>query len=132
MSNPSDAIYAFDALGIDGKKVNLDTVIYTRQAAKRLELDPARMMVNIDRFANTTTATIPTALHQAFEEKRMAKGDLVALAARNAQAIGAGHSFIVFLGNAYPESRLAADKHIDFDIAWMEPIQAQLLGPADG
>lgn len=37
-----------------------------------------------------------------------------------------------FLGNAYPESRLAADKHIDFDIAWMEPIQAQLLGPADG
>jgi 3-oxoacyl-[acyl-carrier-protein] synthase-3 len=57
-------------------------------AARRLELDPARMMVNIDRFANTTTATIPTALHQAFQEKRMAKGDLVALA-----AFGAGFTW---------------------------------------
>ena len=57
-------------------------------AARRLELDPARMMVNIDRYANTTTATIPTALHQAWEEKRMAKGDLVALA-----AFGAGFTW---------------------------------------
>jgi 3-oxoacyl-[acyl-carrier-protein] synthase-3 len=57
-------------------------------AAKRLELDPARMMVNIDRYANTTTATIPTALHQAVEQKRVAKGDLVALA-----AFGAGFTW---------------------------------------
>ena len=57
-------------------------------AAKRLELDPARMMVNIDKYANTTTATIPTALHQAFGENRMAKGDLVALA-----AFGAGFTW---------------------------------------
>ncbi len=57
-------------------------------AAKRLELDPSRMMVNIDRYANTTTATIPTALHQAFGDKRMAKGDLVALA-----AFGAGFTW---------------------------------------
>jgi len=57
-------------------------------AAKRLELDPSRMMVNIDRYANTTTATIPTALHQAFEEKRMAKGDLVVLS-----AFGAGFTW---------------------------------------
>ena len=57
-------------------------------AAKRLELDPARMMVNIDKFGNTTAATIPTALHQAFEQGRMAKGDLVALA-----AFGAGFTW---------------------------------------
>jgi 3-oxoacyl-[acyl-carrier-protein] synthase-3 len=57
-------------------------------AAKRLELDPSRMMVNIDKYANTTTATIPTALHQAFGEGRMAKGDLVALA-----AFGAGFTW---------------------------------------
>jgi len=57
-------------------------------AAKRLELDPSRMMVNIDKYANTTTATIPTALHQAFAEKRMEKGDLVALA-----AFGAGFTW---------------------------------------
>ncbi len=57
-------------------------------AAKRLELDPARMMVNIDRYANTTTATIPTALHQATEQNRMAKGDLVVLS-----AFGAGFTW---------------------------------------
>jgi 3-oxoacyl-[acyl-carrier-protein] synthase-3 len=57
-------------------------------AARRLELDPARMMVNIDRYANTTTATIPTALHQAFEGKRLAKGDLVVLS-----AFGAGFTW---------------------------------------
>ena len=57
-------------------------------AARRLELDPARMMVNIDRYANTTTATIPTALHQAFEQQRMAKGDLVVLS-----AFGAGFTW---------------------------------------
>jgi 3-oxoacyl-[acyl-carrier-protein] synthase-3 len=57
-------------------------------AARRLDLDPARMMVNIDRYANTTTATIPTALHQAFEQNRMAKGDLVVLS-----AFGAGFTW---------------------------------------
>jgi 3-oxoacyl-[acyl-carrier-protein] synthase III len=57
-------------------------------AAKRLELDPSRMMVNIDKFGNTTAATIPTALHQAWEQGRMAKGDLVALA-----AFGAGFTW---------------------------------------
>jgi 3-oxoacyl-[acyl-carrier-protein] synthase-3 len=57
-------------------------------AAKRLELDPARMMVNIDRYANTTTATLPTALHQAVGEKKLAKGDLVILS-----AFGAGFTW---------------------------------------
>ncbi len=57
-------------------------------AAKRLELDPSRMMVNIDRYANTTAATIPTALHQAVQENRVEKGDLVALA-----AFGAGFTW---------------------------------------
>ena len=55
-------------------------------------LDPSRMMVNIDRYANTTTATIPTALHQALGEHRMQKGDLVALA-----AFGAGFTWGVTL-----------------------------------
>jgi 3-oxoacyl-[acyl-carrier-protein] synthase-3 len=57
-------------------------------AAKRLGLDPARMMVNIDRYANTTAATIPTALHQALEQKRMEKGDLIVLS-----AFGAGFTW---------------------------------------
>ena len=57
-------------------------------AAKRLELPPDRMMVNIDRFANTTAATIPTALHQAQEEGKLSKGDLVVLS-----AFGAGFTW---------------------------------------
>ena len=57
-------------------------------AAKRLELPPDRMMVNIDRFANTTAATIPTSLHQAQEEGKLSKGDLVVLS-----AFGAGFTW---------------------------------------
>ncbi|HJV22392.1 MAG TPA: beta-ketoacyl-ACP synthase III [Holophagaceae bacterium] len=57
-------------------------------AAKRLGLPPERMMVNIDRYANTTAATIPTALHQAREAGRMGKGDPVVLA-----AFGAGFTW---------------------------------------
>ncbi|HJV89048.1 MAG TPA: beta-ketoacyl-ACP synthase III [Holophagaceae bacterium] len=57
-------------------------------AAKRLELPEERMMVNIDKYANTTAATIPTALHQAFEQGRIAKGDNVILA-----AFGAGFTW---------------------------------------
>lgn len=57
-------------------------------ALKRLELPEERMMVNIDRYANTTAATIPTALHQAFEQGRIRKGDYVILA-----AFGAGFTW---------------------------------------
>ncbi len=57
-------------------------------AAKRLDLLPGRMMVNIDEYANTTAATIPTALHQAVEQGRVEKGDAVILS-----AFGAGFTW---------------------------------------
>lgn len=57
-------------------------------AAKRLELAEGRMMVNINEFANTTAATIPTALHQAQEQGRLGKGDTVVLS-----AFGAGFTW---------------------------------------
>jgi 3-oxoacyl-[acyl-carrier-protein] synthase-3 len=57
-------------------------------AAKRLELPPDKMMVNIDRLANTTAATIPTVLHQAVDAGRLNKGDLVVLS-----AFGAGFTW---------------------------------------
>lgn len=38
--------------------------------------------------------------------------ELTALATRNAQAIGAGHSFIIFLGNAYPINVLNVVKNV--------------------
>ncbi len=57
-------------------------------AAKRLDLLPGRMMVNIDEYANTTAATIPTALHQALAANRIDKGDCVILS-----AFGAGFTW---------------------------------------
>lgn len=38
--------------------------------------------------------------------------DLIALAAKNAMKIGAGHSFIIFLKNAYPVNVLNAVKNV--------------------
>ena len=54
-------------------------------ASENLNLDPARVMINIDRFGNTTAATIPLALNDAVCAGRLKKGDLVLLA-----SVGAG------------------------------------------
>jgi 3-oxoacyl-[acyl-carrier-protein] synthase-3 len=50
-------------------------------AAKRLELPPGRVALNITHFANTTSATIPTALHQSLEKGLLKKGELTIFAA---------------------------------------------------
>jgi 3-oxoacyl-[acyl-carrier-protein] synthase-3 len=54
-------------------------------AADRLGLPEDRVIVNIERFGNTTAATIPLALQDAVEQGRLGKGDLVLLA-----SVGAG------------------------------------------
>jgi 3-oxoacyl-[acyl-carrier-protein] synthase-3 len=43
------------------------------------------VVINIDRYGNTTAGTIPLAMHTAREEGRVKKGDLVLLA-----SVGAG------------------------------------------
>jgi len=48
-------------------------------AAKRLNLSMERMYVNIDRYGNTSAASVPIALHEAVTEGRVKKGDLVVL-----------------------------------------------------
>lgn len=53
--------------------------------ADRLGLKPEQVIINIDRFGNTTAATIPLAMQTAREEGRLHKGDLVLLA-----SVGAG------------------------------------------
>jgi 3-oxoacyl-[acyl-carrier-protein] synthase III len=53
--------------------------------AERLGLDESRVIINIDRYGNTTAATIPLAMNTAMEENRIKKGDLVLLA-----SVGAG------------------------------------------
>lgn len=57
-------------------------------AARRLDLPEGRMMVNIDQYANTTAATLPTAMYQAREQGRLKKGDHLVLA-----AFGAGFTW---------------------------------------
>ncbi len=53
--------------------------------AERLGLPCEKVMINIDRFGNTTAATIPLATCDAIEQKRLKKGDLVLFA-----SVGAG------------------------------------------
>jgi 3-oxoacyl-[acyl-carrier-protein] synthase III len=56
-----------------------------QSAAERLGVDENKVIINIDRFGNTTAATIPLALNDAVCSGRLKKGDLVLLA-----SVGAG------------------------------------------
>jgi 3-oxoacyl-[acyl-carrier-protein] synthase III len=58
-----------------------------RAMQERLGVDDSKILVNIDRFGNTTAATIPLALMDALEQKRLQKGDLVLLI-----TVGAGYT----------------------------------------
>lgn len=54
-------------------------------AAERLEMDPAKVIINLERFGNTTAGTIPLALADARRDGKLKHGDLVLLA-----SVGAG------------------------------------------
>ena len=58
-----------------------------RAMQERLGLEDSKVMVNIDRYGNTTAGTIPLGLMDALAEKRLKKGDLVLLV-----AVGAGYT----------------------------------------
>ncbi len=49
-------------------------------AARRVGLPLERVMINIDRYGNTSTATIPLALHDAVQQGRVKSGDQVLIA----------------------------------------------------
>jgi 3-oxoacyl-[acyl-carrier-protein] synthase-3 len=49
-------------------------------AAKKLPLDTANIMVNIDRYGNTSAASVIVALHEAREQGRLQSGDTVVMA----------------------------------------------------
>ncbi len=53
--------------------------------AERVGIDPAKVIINIERFGNTTAGTIPLALNDAVDSGRLKKGDLVLIA-----SVGAG------------------------------------------
>jgi 3-oxoacyl-[acyl-carrier-protein] synthase III len=58
-----------------------------RAMQERLGIEDSKVMVNIDRYGNTTAGTIPLGLMDALSEKRLKKGDLVLLV-----AVGAGYT----------------------------------------
>ena len=53
--------------------------------ADRVGVDRSKVIINIERFGNTTAGTIPLALNDAVESGRLKKGDLVLVA-----SVGAG------------------------------------------
>jgi 3-oxoacyl-[acyl-carrier-protein] synthase-3 len=58
-----------------------------RAMQERLGVDDSKVIVNIDRFANTTAGTIPLGLMDAVAQKRLSKGDLILLI-----SVGAGYT----------------------------------------
>jgi 3-oxoacyl-[acyl-carrier-protein] synthase-3 len=56
-------------------------------AGDRLGIAPERVMVNIERYGNTTAGTMPLATRDAISEGRLKKGDIVLFA-----AVGAGYT----------------------------------------
>ncbi len=80
MVNVTRSILERNRLGID------DVALYVPHQAnqriidsmiERLEVPPGRVVVNIDRYGNTTAATLPLAMADALEAKRVKKGDRV-------------------------------------------------------
>jgi 3-oxoacyl-[acyl-carrier-protein] synthase-3 len=84
-----------DLLERNGLKIEDVTLLIPHQANKRiikaagdrLGIAPDRVMVNIDRYGNTTAGTLPLATRDAIAEGRLKKGDLVMFA-----AVGAGYT----------------------------------------
>lgn len=55
--------------------------------AKRLGIDESKVLLNIDKYGNTTAATIPLGIYEAVRDGRLKKGDITVLA-----AFGAGYT----------------------------------------
>jgi len=58
-----------------------------RATQERLGVDDSKVMVNIDKYGNTTAGTIPLGLRDALQQGRLRKGDLVMIV-----AVGAGYT----------------------------------------
>lgn len=66
-------------------QANLRIIDATRE---RMGLDPSKVMVNIDRYGNTTAATIPLCLSEWWQAGKLRKGQTIVLA-----AFGAGYTW---------------------------------------
>lgn len=92
MANVSAEI--FEKNGLTGKDISLfiphqANIRIIEACISRMGIDPEKVMVNIDRFANTCCGTISLCLYQAMvEERRLSKGDYMVMS-----AFGAGFTW---------------------------------------
>jgi len=87
------ALAALRANSVTGSEVGLmvphqANIRIIEATAQRLRLPMSRVYVNLDRYGNTSGATIPLALDEAVRENRIGHGDLVLL-----DAFGAGFTW---------------------------------------
>ncbi|MEJ5251847.1 MAG: beta-ketoacyl-ACP synthase III [Armatimonadota bacterium] len=76
------SVQALEKAGIAPEEVNLfiphqANIRIIQAAAERLNLPMERVFVNVDRYGNTSAASIPIAVYEAWEQGRLKKGDLV-------------------------------------------------------
>ena len=84
MAEVSAAVMERNQVGADDLKLFVPHQANLRiitAAAERMKLPADKVYVNIDRYANTTGATIPIALSEAHKEGRIEAGDLVLMSA---------------------------------------------------
>jgi len=72
--------------GVSGEEIDLvvphqANVRIINSLAEKLGVPKEKVFVNIDRYGNTSAASIPIALHEALKEGRIRRGDLVLLTA---------------------------------------------------
>ncbi len=90
MAELSEALLAKHGVSADEVKLLIPHQANRRiitATAERLGMPLDRVIINLDKFGNTTAATIPLATHDAVTEGRLKKGDLVLFA-----AVGAGYT----------------------------------------
>ena len=88
MAEVSETILARNGIGVADLNCFIPHQANKRiiqSTAERLGLPEERVIINIDRYGNTTAGTIPLAMNTAREEDRLHKGDLVLIA-----SVGAG------------------------------------------
>ncbi|HET8637028.1 MAG TPA: beta-ketoacyl-ACP synthase III [Acidobacteriaceae bacterium] len=88
MVEASEAVLSRNGVSIDDLALFVPHQANKRiitSSAERMNLPLEKVIINIDRFGNTTAGTIPLAMHTAREEGRLKKGDLVL-----ATTVGAG------------------------------------------
>jgi 3-oxoacyl-[acyl-carrier-protein] synthase-3 len=79
-----------DRNGIDPHSIDLFAAHQANRriiqsTAEKLGMPPEKVLINIDKYGNTTGGTIPLVLNDAVEQGRLKRGDLVLMA-----SVGAG------------------------------------------